>query len=71
MAAPLDGRDEHGDRTGTRLYFGSAIVPVTDPRSGRPTFGFPFRWLPGTHAMDSGGLLRAARSKLENGTARD
>src|SRR5690606_27974393 len=34
MAAPRGGNDDGDGRGGTRLYFGSAIVPVTDPRSG-------------------------------------
>lgn len=47
--------------TGTRLYFGSAVVPT--PRSverGRPRMGTAFRLLLGFHRLYSRALLRAA-----------
>lgn len=70
MTMPLDGGDDGEGCAGTRLYFGSAIVPVTDPRSSQPTLGFPYRWLLGAHAVYSRRLLRAARSRLESGADR-
>lgn len=48
---------------GTRLYFGSAIVPVRS-RSGEATLGFAFNALLGFHKLYSRILLRAARSRL-------
>lgn len=48
----------------TRLYFGSAVVPVRDPRSGRKTMGWVFRALLGFHMIYSRVLLRAAVARL-------
>jgi len=50
---------------GTRLFFGSAVVPVTHPKSGRSTMGPAFRVLLGFHKVYSRILLRAAMSRLE------
>ncbi|MDP3858818.1 MAG: hypothetical protein Q8Q73_13760 [Stagnimonas sp.] len=53
------------ERTGTRLYFGSAVVPT--PRSvqrGRPAMGWLFRALLGFHRLYSRLLLGAARAGL-------
>lgn len=50
--------------TVTRLHFGSAVVPATDPRSGRKAMGFVFRALLGFHKVYSRILLRAAVSRL-------
>ena len=49
---------------GTRLYFGSAVVPVIDASSGQPTLGFTYRALLGFHKRYSRALLRAARHRL-------
>lgn len=49
----------------TRLYFGSAVVPVKDPATGKVTLGFGFRVLLGFHRFYSKVLLRAARLRLE------
>jgi hypothetical protein len=49
----------------TQLYFGSAIVPRHDPRTGQRTLGRTFRALLGFHRLYSKMLLRAARSRLE------
>ncbi|MEX0733604.1 MAG: hypothetical protein WD944_12285 [Steroidobacteraceae bacterium] len=49
----------------TRLYFGSAIVPVTDSKTGRAGLGFRFRALLGFHKLYSKVLLYAARLRLE------
>lgn len=48
----------------TRLYFGSAVVPVVDRSSGQAALGFRFRALLGFHKLYSKILLRAARSSL-------
>jgi len=49
----------------TRLYFGSAVVPVKNSRMGKVTLGFVFRALLGFHRVYSVVLLHAARSQLE------
>lgn len=55
---------EINGRPGTRLYFGSAVVPVIDRTSGRATLGFSYRALLGFHKLYTRVLLRAARSRL-------
>jgi hypothetical protein len=60
MVATVDGAGSPS----TRLYFGSAVVPVVDKRSGQTTMGFAFRVLLGFHKLYSRVLLRAARSRL-------
>jgi hypothetical protein len=52
-----------GGGPGTRLYFGSAIVPVRG-RSGELRLGSPFSALLGFHKLYSRILLRAARLRL-------
>lgn len=47
----------------TRLYFGSAIVPMDDANS----IGVAFRVLLGFHKLYSRALLSAARSRLRSG----
>jgi hypothetical protein len=56
MVAPIDG--------GTRLHFGSAVIPVADPRSGRKAMGGVFAALLGFHKLYSRILLRAAAARL-------
>jgi hypothetical protein len=48
----------------TRLYFGSAIVPVIDKSTGQPTLGSPFKLLLGFHRRYSRVLLSSARTRL-------
>lgn len=48
---------------GTRLYFGSAVVPVRS-KSGDLTLGSTYRALMGFHKLYSRILLRATRSPL-------
>ncbi|HJV95743.1 MAG TPA: hypothetical protein VJ608_06885 [Albitalea sp.] len=48
----------------TRLYFGSAVVPVLRAGSAKPSLGWAFRWLLGFHKLYSRALLSAARSRL-------
>jgi hypothetical protein len=49
---------------GTRLYFGSAVVPEHDEVAGQAKLGFVFRALLGFHQGYSRVLLGAARSRL-------
>lgn len=48
----------------TRLYFGSAVVPIRDKATGQATMGFVFRALLGFHKLYSRVLLRAACARL-------
>lgn len=54
-----------GDAARTRLYFGSAVLPVKRAGSEPPTLGLSFRLLLGFHKLYSRSLLYAARSRLE------
>jgi len=49
---------------GTRLYFGSAVVPVVDARTGEARMGGAFSALLGFHRLYSRSLLRAAINRL-------
>ncbi len=60
MVAPL--RTDSGPAT--RLYFGSAVIPVKDAKTGRLTLGPGFRALLGFHKVYSKALLSAAKSRL-------
>jgi hypothetical protein len=53
-----------GDSAATRLYFGSAVVPVVDKASGKASMGFVFKALLGFHKLYSRVLLHAAGSRL-------
>lgn len=55
---------DNGGAASTRLYFGSAVVPMVSARSGQATLGMAFRWLLGFHKLYSRVLLLAARSRL-------
>lgn len=48
----------------TRLYFGSAVVPVRDRNTGQPTLGRSFSALLGFHTLYSRILLGAAARRL-------
>ncbi len=49
---------------GTRLYFGSAVVPVVGRSTGKPGMDLVFKSLLGFHKLYSRALLGAARSRL-------
>jgi hypothetical protein len=49
---------------GTRLYFGSAVVPIVRAGQGAPSMGLVFRLLLGFHKLYSRALLSAAASRL-------
>ena len=51
--------------SGTRLFFGSAIMPAIDTTTGKGSLGFAFHSLLGFHKLYSRALLRAAQSNLE------
>jgi hypothetical protein len=52
----------------TRLYFGSAVVPVTNARTGSAGLGTAFVALLGFHKLYSRILLRAASMRLASST---
>jgi hypothetical protein len=58
MVAPLQ------TASGTRLYFGSAVVPARNPKTERLELGPVFEALLGFHKVYSRVLLRAASSRL-------
>jgi hypothetical protein len=49
---------------GTRLYFGSAVVPAVNASTGKPSLGFVFKALLGFHNFYSRALLNAAAARL-------
>lgn len=51
---------------GTRLHFGSAVVPKRDRATGEARMGIAFRALLGFHQLYSRVLLGAARRRLMN-----
>jgi hypothetical protein len=55
----------------TRLYFGSAVVPVTGVKSGTRSLGLAFPLLLGFHKLYSRALLFAAESRLARMPATD
>ena len=48
----------------TRLYFGSAVVPVVSRSTGQRSMGFPFKALLGFHKLYSRALLSSAQVRL-------
>lgn len=54
-----------GTGPGTRLYFGSAVLPVINPGTGAAEMSPGFRALLGFHHLYSEVLLFSARSRLE------
>jgi hypothetical protein len=64
MSMPAAGRSG-----ATRLFFGSAVVPVVDRRSGERGRGWAFRALLGFHKLYSRLLLRAAVARLASSEA--
>jgi hypothetical protein len=50
--------------SGTRLFFGSAVVPVRHTATGGTSLGFVFKALLGFHKLYSRILLRSAVSRL-------
>lgn len=58
MVAPSPAADR------TRLYFGSAVVAIEDPRTGESGLGATYSALLGFHRLYSRVLLRAACARL-------
>ena len=55
-----------GNSTGTRLCFGSAVVPVRRSKMGKPSIGFGFQALLGFHIIYSMLLLYSAKSRVKS-----
>lgn len=62
-AAPA-AHDPSAREPGTRLYFGSAVMPITSTATGRKELGGRFDALLGFHKIYSRVLLRAASARL-------
>lgn len=54
-----------GNDVQTRLYFGSAVVPIVNRKTGQSSPGYIFRSLLGFHKLYSVVLLYAAKSCLK------
>jgi len=61
MVSPVN---DSADGASTRLYFGSAVVPKVNAKSGRRELGLVFHALLGFHKLYSRALLLSARSRL-------
>jgi len=48
----------------TRLYFGSAVVPIRNPTTSEPSLGFGYKALLGFHQIYSRLLLYSAKSRI-------
>lgn len=57
---------EPDGRGGTRLHFGSAVVPRRHGDSAKPRMGLLFHALLGFHQRYSRALLGAAQRRLQN-----
>jgi hypothetical protein len=66
MALPADGP---GHAAGTRLYFGSAVVPRSGAGIAKPSMGWLFHALLGFHRLYSRWLLRAASLRVRPSTS--
>ena len=62
MVAAANG----GPGESTCLYFGSAIIPEVNARTGAQTTGLAFRSLLGFHNLYSRALLSAAKARIEH-----
>ncbi len=60
MIGPPDG----GGTAGTRLYFGTVVVPIRDKVTGQSRMSLPFKVLLPFHRLYARALLNAARSRL-------
>ena len=67
MIIPVDTVDE----TGTRLYFGSAVLAIQNPKTTEMSLGFGFKALLGFHKAYSVLLLYSAKSRIKGQHSRD
>lgn len=59
MVAPLNDQR-------MRLYFGSAVVPIRNPQTGKSSMGWVFQGLLGFHQIYSVLLLYSAKLQIKN-----
>lgn len=52
------------DGKSTQLYFGTAVIPIVDKKTGKASLGFIFAALLGFHKLYSVLLLRSARARI-------
>jgi len=64
MIEPVANDDEE-NQIGTRLYFGSAVVPRRNPKTHQLELGSVFSMLLGYHKLYSRALLSAAAARLK------
>ena len=67
MIIPVDTVDE----TRTRLYFGSAVLAIQNPKTTEMSLGFGFKALLGFHKAYSVLLLYSAKSRIKGQHSRD
>ncbi len=60
MVAP----QENENKNATRLYFGTAVIPVRSTKNDKPSIGSTHQAMLGFHKLYSVALLSAARSRL-------
>ena len=60
MTLPMENQDTKR----THLYFGSAVVPVHHPKTGKMTMGLVFKILLSFHRLYSKVLLHSAKKRL-------
>lgn len=57
--------------TRTRLYFGSAVVPIRNSKTGQPSLGFTFQALLGFHKLYSRLLLYFTKLRIKSRLSRE
>lgn len=57
---------EQSNPASTRLYFGSAVVPKVNVKTGQASYDFAFHAMLGFHRLYSRALLRSAVSRLKS-----
>jgi hypothetical protein len=62
MTAPINA----GNGTRTHLYFGSAVVPIRNSKTGEPSLAFAFQALLGFHQIYSVLLLYSAMLRMQH-----
>jgi len=67
MVEPIKCKNQSENKNGgkTRLYFGSAVVPLKHDQTDKPSFGFIFHALSLFHKLYSIALLYSAKSHLK------
>jgi hypothetical protein len=69
MLENLSSDEALSSKKQTRLYFGSAIVPTKNGKTGQSSLGITFKLLLGLHTLYSKALLSAAKKLLEKNSS--